>query len=776
MKHPKPLLLAIFLALTQIPMAYAQGSDAGSVSNSSTYSGNKPVTIGEVEKTAPPERGTGSLTKELVKHASPNENFQTILRNIPGFTVTTNGPGNLTSNDNTFTYQGFKSDQLAVQFDGVNIDNLFRGGITGQGDDHALTPIGMGQFSGVKVYSGANTAEQTGINALGGTINYIPRKPTDKFYAKLSGGGGEFTSAQGNSAFGTITLNSGTLPYVGAKLLGSYSYEPYNSFIKNVHSINNNYYFAGILPYNHGMSQLSIYTIYNAETGQFPENAPVALIQKYGPGFQWNHDAYYNINHTKSFSTIVGWKSMINNHVLAKAKFFITHNSNDRTAFGNAEYYDKDGYTNFDGYPLPTSPKKYKDLEQKDGRPSNTYNMDAMKASFGNYKNGTQYQRYIDNFGQVGFKPAISFLLPDNVVTLGGEYISSSDHSGEYWYGSPDVPTINGYNNAWNEHDYRSYSDVFLQDRVSLLDRHLIIIPGAKYYMVHTSVTDGEGYDYKYGGTVANTFYFWEPSFGVSYMINKDMNAYVHYGQVYKIPDSSAYYGLMGSGPTPKPFNTKPESVDSIDTGLRYNVGPLKTSAAYFARFFKNKFSYYYSSNTQITYVYNVGSAFYQGVTLSADLRLPKHFNAFANYTLTSAHYTSTFAASSYGHVSKGEAVANVPDYNLNFGLGYHIAGFSARLTDHVVGPQFYNNSDGVNSGSSIRAYNITNLNLGYVWRPDMDALKKVSFNFYVDNLFNEKYFSYMEDRYRPGYLGGSYAVGQPGAPTFVGADLRATF
>ncbi|MCE5360957.1 MAG: TonB-dependent receptor plug domain-containing protein [Acidithiobacillus sp.] len=213
MKTPKPLLLALALALSQFPVLVHAADDDSSASTSTASTGKQPITIGEVEKTAPPERGTGSLTKELVKHASPNENFQTVLRNIPGFTVISSGPGNLTTSDSTFTYQGFNSDQVGVEFDGVPLINTFRGGSNGQGDDHALTPIGMGQFSGVKVYSGANTPSETGINALGGTLDYTPTQPTKNFGVEAFGSGGVYTGGTGDSAAGGLTINSGVLPF-----------------------------------------------------------------------------------------------------------------------------------------------------------------------------------------------------------------------------------------------------------------------------------------------------------------------------------------------------------------------------------------------------------------------------------------------------------------------------------------------------------------------------------------------------------------------------------
>ncbi len=553
MVYRPTLRAAVIMALCALPNLAHADVTAPAVSGAETAAtaptgGNAPVTIGEVEKEAPPERGTGSLSKELVTHAGPNENFQSVLRNVPGFTVISTGPGNLTTGDSTFTYQGFNSDQIGVNLDGVPLINTFRGGTNGQGDDHALTPIGMGQFSGVSVYSGANTPSETGINALGATLNYKPRMPTSKFYAEVSGSGGLYSGGVGDSAAGGFSVNSGVLPYTGTKLYANYYYSPFHSFINHVFSTNNNYYFAAVQPYNHGMSQLSLITIYNHEVAQQPSTVPLPLLQKYGRSFQWAPNIWNDHTTTSSYTTILGWKSILNQYILAKSKFFITQNNNDRTAYANAAY--KAGY---DGYPLPTALKSYAN-PSKTGRPSNTYNPTAL---FGNSYNGTQYQRYVDNFGNAGLMPSLTFLLPNNTVTLGGLYMFSKDHSAEYWYGQPAVPMINGYNDAWDEHDTRNYGDVYLQDRITLFNHRLILTPGAKYYLVDTTSNDVEGYYYNYGGSVSNTFNYWEPSFGVSFLATKNADLYFHYGRVYKVPNISAYYSVIGSTPTPGPMLVK---------------------------------------------------------------------------------------------------------------------------------------------------------------------------------------------------------------------------
>ncbi|MBW9247546.1 MAG: TonB-dependent receptor [Acidithiobacillus ferriphilus] len=772
MAYCPTLRTAVIMALCALPVLAHAELTAPAVSGAETAAtapigGSAPVTIGEVEKEAPPERGTGSLSKELVKHASPNENFQSVLRNVPGFTVISTGPGNLTTSDSTFTYQGFNSDQIGVNLDGVPLINTFRGGTNGQGDDHALTPIGMGQFSGVSVYSGANTPSETGINALGATLNYKPRMPTSKFYAEVSGSGGLYSGGVGDSAAGGFSVNSGALPYTGTKLYANYYYSPFHSFINHVFSINNNYYFAAVQPYNHGMSELSLITIYNHEIAQQPSTVPLPLLQKYGRSFQWAPNIWNDHTTTSSYTTILGWKSILNQYMLAKAKFFITQNNNDRTAYANAAY--KAGY---DGYPLPTALKSYAN-PSKTGRPSNTYNPTAL---FGNSYNGTQYQRYVDNFGNAGLMPSLTFLLPDNTVTLGGLYMFSKDHSAEYWYGQPAVPMINGYNDAWSEHDTRNYGDVFLQDRITLFNHRLIITPGAKYYLVDTTCNDIEGYYYNYGGGVSNTFNYWEPSFGVSFLATKNADLYFHYGRVYKVPNISAYYAVIGSTPTPGPMLVKPEYVDSIDTGIRYNFGDIKTSLAYFRRMFSNKFGYFYDNQTGQTFQYNVGSALYQGVTASVDAKLPYNMNAFINYSLTDAKYTSNFDAADGASVSSGEYVGDVPMYNLNFGLGYHYAGFSARVTDHVVGSQYINTNKGAPAGVSLHPYNITNLNLAYAWRPGDMGVKKVTIDLYVDNIFNANYIPYEYEQLRSAKYGGNFITAQASAPAFAGASVTAKF
>lgn len=93
--------------------------------------------VGSVKKVAPPEKAVTSVSKKTVTHASPAQNFQSVLKHVRGMNVISQGPVNLSSVNNEFTFQGFTSSQIASSFDGVPIINTFRGGAGGTADDHA---------------------------------------------------------------------------------------------------------------------------------------------------------------------------------------------------------------------------------------------------------------------------------------------------------------------------------------------------------------------------------------------------------------------------------------------------------------------------------------------------------------------------------------------------------------------------------------------------------------------------------------------------------------
>lgn len=758
---PKILSTSVLAALSMFA-SLAHASDGSVVA--ATQSTSAVTDIGAVKKVAPPEKAVTSVNKKTVTHASPAQNFQSVLKHVPGMNVISQGPGNLSATDNEFTYQGFTSSQMASNFDGVPIINTFRGGAGGTGDDHAYTPLTMGQISTVKVFSGANQPSQNGINSLGGTISYEPAMPTSKFYVDLNASGGKYGYRGGNYTTG-FSVNSGALPGTGTEMLFKYSYTHAPSFMNNVYADINSYYAAIVQPYNNGLSQLKLVAVYNVEQARQPSLVPLALLAG-NRAYQAPLGVAYSATNTHALNVILSWKSLLNQYMMAKTKVFIQQQAANRTSFTNSDYYDKNyyGYAIYQGFPVGTNLEPY-------AAPPSTNNSYDPVAEFGSAVNGTQYHNYIDDIQSVGFLPSLTFFAPHNTVELGAMVDYSQDHSAEYWYGSSPVPNIDGYNNAWNEHDTRNYNYVYLQDNIDLLNGKLHIYPGVKYNIVSTGCDDVAGYYYSYGGHVDNTYYFLEPSLGLSYTPIHDVNLYFSVGKTNKVPNISAYYSAIGVSPTPAAITVQPEGDISYDAGIRYKSSLLSSNLSFFRRNFSNIFSEYYDSATGQTFEYNNGAALYQGVTLGLDVPIKDNVSLFGSYNYTSAKY-STLSVGTNGTSYPGEYRPYVPTYTATAGIRYEHDGLYAALTGHFVGRQYMATNKGQTIGLTLPSYDTLDFNMSYEMPIDSAYVKSLRLSFYADNILNNNYLVYAEQMSKPF----SYLQGQAGAPVFVGSNVSLRF
>lgn len=755
-------LLTLRLAVRAIiPLLIASQATAQTLSSDTSLSStaqtaSAPVNAGKAIKVLPPERAITTVNKTTVKHAAPTQSFQSILRNIPGMNVVATGPGNLSATNSEFTFDGFNSDQVGSTYDGIPITNPFNGGAAGEAGNHALTPLTLGQISGVSVYSGANTPGESSIGSLGGTLAYSPKKPTPNPYIDISGSYGMYQHS-GSNLSGGITVNSGKINNLLPQIIGSYNYTDSQSYLSHVFSRINSYYFNIIQPYNNGLSRVGLIALYNSEVAQAPTLAPLGLINKYGRSFQWPTSVYNNINHTHAMDIILSWKSLLNNYMIGSNKVFIEQQHNDGLSYANASYV-----TGYGSYPLPIS---LHDLQQTS---NNAYN---PAAEFGSGTNGSQYQRYLVDIQTVGLTPSITFMLPNNMVKLGGLFMQSTQHDAEAFYGAQSAPIIDGYNTAWDEHQQRSFANIYLQDKISLLHGLLHIYPGAKYNVVNTSDTETTGYFYNYPGTVSNTYKYLEPSIGFSYSPTKNLNIYLNVGRSYKVPNISAYYSVIGkSSPIPGAITVQPEYVTSYDTGIRYKTSVVTGSLGLFRRNFNNIFSLFYNNVTGITYQYNSGTALYQGLTADLAVKLPYYLHLTGSYGYTSAHYTSSFSGPN-GNVTSGMPRPYVPNYTASLGFNYNHNGLYIGLDNYFVGRQYISNNRGTTIGTSMSSYSTLDLTASYKMEIK-HIVKSLKLSLFLDNLMNTNYLAYEQQQTYP-Y---SYNVGQVGAPFYAGLQANMRF
>ena len=143
-------------------------------------------------------------------HLSPALSVISVLNNIPGVNAQALGPLGFIPSDTAFTVDGFASNEIGTTFDGVPFINTFLGGVYGEGDDQAATPIDPIFVSGVKLYSGANTMSQSSLDDLGGTVAYEAELPTADFNVQLGMTGGMY-SGGGSETQEYFGINSGAI-------------------------------------------------------------------------------------------------------------------------------------------------------------------------------------------------------------------------------------------------------------------------------------------------------------------------------------------------------------------------------------------------------------------------------------------------------------------------------------------------------------------------------------------------------------------------------------
>ena len=748
-------------------LAAIYGSSAFAAANTTDA-----ISVGQVSKNAKantkaPLKATYSehvVSKKQIRTASPMANAQTILATQPSINATSAGPNGVRS---TITFRAFNSGQFSETFDGIPLNGSFNGGTTNQASERNAIPLILNDISGVGIYNGINNPSVNSYSSLGGTINYLPRKPSKRFGVSVGLGYGSFSTFNWNAL-----LNTGSID--GFRSLFAFNRQTTDGWLNGTPDQNNNYYYAGILPYDHHRSRLSAYVIVNRNDGYTPHSVPQVLIKQYGYLYNWP------LNYSNSYQTdteltaILGDRTIVNPNVLVDAKVYAQDNNYHRTSYSNPAfrqsatqpYYlpnQSTGSAFWLSYPLPL-----------------TYDPASM---FGSVHNGTAYHLYEEIRNTLGFQPYVRFLLPYNVVTVGGNVNYSMEHSAEYWYGSYSMPKISGYNNAWDEHDDRLLGSVYIQDNISLFGGKVHITPGIKYLYAYTTSSDNLGFYYPIAGTVAESEAFTSPTIGINYSPIKHVSFYAAYGRNIKFPNIGSFYSNIAETNNAGqyvvvPVTVQPEYVTDMELGLRYQDHHASFSANLYREDFKNTFINV--TNAQgLSGTFNGGASRYQGGELSAKYDfghiLLGRWKGYANYSYNQAVFESAFNSSYAGQVESGQPLANVPKNMINVGIDWALHDFSAQLSGKYVSSQYVQqNLAGTPSSLQIPGYFLMNLGLQDVIPVHWDHIKNVKLILNIDNLLNRHY--YPRGFADQDYAGNTYLSVLNGMPRFIFGGITGRF
>ena len=704
------------------------------------------------------EKAIATVNARKFQHVSPAASVVAVLNNVPGFNARALSVGGFVVSDTAFTLDGFPSSELGTTFDGIPDINTFLGGFFGNGDQPIGQPLVAMDVSGAQVYSGASTQAESSIDDLGGTIAFEPAMPAKHFGVRLGVTGGVYQGG-GTEMIDHVSVNSGAIKSLhGLRMVAKYERTRVNGPWSNVDEHMNSFYFAALQPTSSG--HVKLVALVNAANGNTPTYVAAPIIAKYGYDYNFPMNVSFQNQETQSTFVSLSAKSLLNPMMIGDIKAFYVGTNNDRTAWANPIYAN--GYEGYSD--LNVTFKGCSDLNSFFSAPPypEAYDCAAARSQFGSSAAGTAYQRYIQNYSEMGAMGHLTFLLPDNTVQVGASGFVAPMLSTESWYGSWPVPANrSGYNVAWLEHDGQTWMQAYAQDNIRLLHGRLHIYPGVKFTHLAMFSNDDQGYFYQNSGSITKIYRYIEDSIGVNYSFTSHLNAYVNWGQSTKPPDVSALYGQIG-GQQPLPVTVKPETVENIDVGVRYKSPAYFWDVAFYNRNFTNIFSSTYNDITGITLTTNAGNATSRGFTLGGGVNLPYHFQLEGNAGYTHFVYTKNFTSAATGaSFTNGMWRPNIPVETANLELAYIRGPWYGSVREHYTGSEYVSNYfTGVTTNTQLGGYGTLNLTGSYRFDVHTPVLKSLKLEVHVDNVLNRH-----APFYSPGVQVYDPSAGYSGAP-----------
>jgi iron complex outermembrane receptor protein len=701
-----------------------------------------------------PMRATFSesvITPEAILNITPSPatTVQTLLNTQPSIYATTGATNGM---ETDIKFRAFSDGEFGETIAGVPLNDIFNSGVTYQADNRNNVLFITRDLDSVNIYRGVNNPAVNTYNSLGGTINYIPRQPTD-----TAGGdaGVDFGS------FGTInyhaTINTGD--WHGIRQTASFESDDSRGWLQNTSDRNLNFYYAGNAKVGSNSDAFG-YFVYNRNHGNAPQFIPQNILNGQFD-FQWPTSLYQSDNLDKNYLGILGFTTEVGSILTIEDEVYAGDNDYTRTSYSNPNYagpyfIDDQGF----GYPFWTSYMGYDGFTKFPYTGTQAYGVSTGASGYGCDPTcafaGTDYHFYGYDGSILGDRLKLTADLPNNTLTAGGDVSHGKLHSREYWYGSANMPMVVGYNDAWDEHDTRTMWSIYAQDDIHFWNDRIHVTPGVKYIAAHTTDYDALGFFYSAPGPDSGRENFVSPTLGASVEPVRNLTLYAAYGRNVKFPDITAFYNAI-AGANTAPIVVKPEYAYDYEFGVRYKVNKLTAAL----NGYQENFSHIIFSSTTgagaFTQYQNGGSERYRGV----EMQLTDDFGRFVlggwqgyvNASYNQAICTSQTTSDLTGEkCNTGQALPNVPKLLANVGLIWDYSGWHVDVEGHYVGPQglaSYFTGLPIAPGelepgqrTEIPRYFLVNAGVIKVIPLKWGMAKAVRLAFHVDNLFDKRYFS----------------------------------
>ena len=317
---------------------------------------------------------------------------------------------------------------------------------------------------------------------------------------------------------------------------------------------------------------------------------------------------------------------------------------------------------------------------------------------------------------------------------------------------------FNNYPNYVNQSKYRYPNKNFalFGENIFYLNENLSITPGFRYENIVTKNigfyrrinTDAAGnviYNERFDENDSRKRSFLLLGLGIEYKVNIDLDLYSNFSQNYRsvtFADISIINPAYAINP-----NIDDEKGYTFDFGFRGKIKDIMSfDSSLFALIYRDRIGFVqrvFPDGNVKSERGNVGNAQILGFENLIDFNLKKilslnnnnEMNFFINYSFINSKYLESEEIG-----IEGKSVEFVPDHNLKTGIKYGFKNLSINFQYLYMSSQFTDSSNAINGNLSgvigeIPSYRIADLSFSY-------NAKKISYEFGVNNLLNEKYFT----------------------------------
>jgi iron complex outermembrane receptor protein len=662
-----------------------------------------------------------NIDKAEIEKNNFGQDLPFILNNTPGVIVTSDAGAGV-------GYTGIRirgSDASRVN---VTVNGIPYNDSESQGTFWVNMPDFASSVDNIQIQRGVGSSTN-GAGAFGGSVNIQTSSSSDEAYAELNNTFGSF-----NTVKNTVKLGTGLIENKWS-FDGRLSRIKSDGFIDRASSDLKSYFLSGAY---HGKTDLLRINVFGGseKTYQAWDGIPESRLRGDIEGMQGFIDRNYYDNPeaaanllnsgSRTYNSFT-YKDQTDNYTQTHYQALYAKQFNEQLSFNGALHYT-DGKGYYEEYKRGQSFSNY-------GLPVvNVGGIDVKKTDL-------VRRRWLDN-DFYGVTYAFNYTPKSDLnFTLGGAYNQyRGKHFGEIiWaqYASTATNDYHYYDGKGNKDDFNTYAKVNYSPITELS-----LFVDLQYRNVSYDIT---GLD-KNRNTLDfhNNYNFFNPKFGVTYLINDQSNFYASFSVANKEPNRDDFTNLKAGLAVPKP-----ERLNDIEAGYRVKNTDFNIGVNVYGMFYKDQLIFTGEVNDGgDPYRQNVDKSSRMGVELDASYTISPRFVVNANAALSRnkiknyIDYVTEYDAS-YDPI--GIVTTNYANPDISFSpntvlfgeLVYKpISGLAVAWQNKYVSKQYLDNTQ--NDSRQLNAYWVNNARVGYDF--SLKGIKNINVGLLVNNILHKKY------------------------------------